>query len=193
MNLIDLVKQSRSYRRFDEAYTIEPETLYSLAETARFVPTTVNSQAIRFIFVTDKKLNEKVFGCLAWAGLLKGKGTPKPGERPSAYIVMLCDKTIGENKHFDDGIIAQTIMLAAAEKGLGGCILGSVDRKELSSLLSIDTDRYSIDLVLALGKPTENVILVDAEKEDSTAYYRDENGNHYVPKKKTDELVIETF
>ena len=44
--------------------------------------------------------------------------------------------------------------------GYGGCMLGNVERTRLAEHLGIDTAKYSIDLVLALGKPKEKVVVV---------------------------------
>ena len=115
---------------------------------------------------------------------------PEEGERPTAYVVILTDTTVAKNMKTDVGIVAQTMMLGAAEKGFGGCMIGSVNRENVAEILGIDTERYSIDLVLALGKPAETVKLVDLPENGATNYYRDENGVHYVPKRSVDELII---
>ena len=188
--LKDLVLRSRSYRRFWENEVISEDILKELVSLARIAPSTVNSQPLRFRIVNSKEENEKVFECLSWAGLLRDWDGPAKGERPSAYIVILCDLSVGKDKRYDDGICAQTIMLGATEKGYGGCIFGSVKREKLAEMLGIDTEKYSIDLVLALGKPKETVEIVDVTENGSTAYYRDENGIHYVPKHSVDELIV---
>lgn len=185
----ELVTKSRSYRRFYEE-EISYETLKELIEIARYVPSTVNSQPLKFRLINDKDGNAKVFSTLAWAGLLKEWNGPEEGERPSAYVIILGDLSVGKNKHLDVGITAQTIMLGAAEKGLGGCMFGSIQREKLASLFDIDTERYSVELVLALGKPKEEVRIVDLPENGSTAYYRDENGVHYVPKRSVEDLII---
>ncbi len=186
----ELVTKSRSYRRFYENESISYDTLKALVEIARYVPSTVNSQPLKFKLVNDKDGNSKVFSTLAWAGLLKDWNGPEEGERPSAYIVILGDLSVGKNKHLDVGITAQTIMLGAADMGLGGCMFGSIQREKLASLFDIDTEKYSIELVLALGKPKEEVRIVDLSENGSTAYYRDENGVHYVPKRSVEDLIV---
>lgn len=186
----DLVFKSRSYRRFYESETVSCDKLKEIVEIARYVPSTVNSQPLKFMLVNDEEGNEKVFSTLAWAGLLKEWPGPEKGERPSAYIVILGDLSVGKNKHLDVGITAQTMMLGAADMGLGGCMFGSIQREKLASLFDIDTEKFSIELVLALGKPKEDVRIVDLPENGSTAYYRDENGVHYVPKRSIDELIF---
>lgn len=100
-----------------------------------------------------------MFPCLRWAAALSDWDGPVEGERPSAYIVIACDLSLGKNKQWDDGIAAQTIMLSAVEKGYGGCMIGNVNRSQLAQVLNLDPESYSIDLVLALGKPREQVAI----------------------------------
>lgn len=186
----DIVLKTRSYRRFYEEFNVSTETLRELVDLARNTASTVNSQALKYKLVNSKEENEKVFRNLAWAGLLKDWPGPEEGERPSAYIIIMCDLALGCNKHFDDGIAAQTILLGATEKELGGCMFGSINRKNLADELSIDPEKFSIDLVIALGKPKETVKIVDLPESNSTAYFRDENGVHYVPKRSLDDIII---
>ncbi len=186
----DLVLKNRSYRRFDERFEISKNDLMNLVELARLTPSSVNWQPLRFALVYDKEINAKIFENLAWAGLLKEWKGPAEGERPTAYIIILCDNTVAKNMKTDVGIVAQTMMLGAAEKGLGGCMIGSVNRDNVYKILNIDKDRYSIDLVLALGKPAETVKIVDLPDDGCTNYYRDENDVHCVPKRKAEDLVI---
>lgn len=188
--LKELVIRNRSYRRFYEDTPVTEETLRELIDITRHTASTVNSQALKFRLITSDSEKNIVFDNLAWAGLLKDWDGPEKGERPSAYIIILCDLAIGTNKHFDDGIAAQTILLAAAEKELGGCMFGSINRKKLAEQLDIDLEKYSIDLVIALGKPKETVKIVEVPESGSTAYYRDEKGVHYVPKRSLDDLII---
>lgn len=186
----DIVEKNRSYRRFDEAEIIDYSVLKQLVELARLTPSSVNLQPLRFKLINDSENNAKVFETLSWAGLLKEWKGPEAGEKPSAYIIILCDTTVATNMKIDVGIAAQTIMLGAAEKGLGGCMLGSVKRELLAENLGIDLEHYAIELVLAIGKPAEKVKLVDIPESGATAYYRDENDVHCVPKRSINDLII---
>lgn len=188
--LKELVLKNRTYRRFYEEVAVSEETLKELVDLARTVPSTANSQALKFVLVTDGEDKRKVFGALGWAAALKDWDGPGEGERPAAYILILCDQGIAKNKPIDDGIVAQTIMLGACEKGLGGCIFGNIRRAELSEALGIDPERYSIDLVIAVGKPKETVVITEVGEDGSTAYYRDDNQVHYVPKRSLEELLV---
>ncbi len=115
-------------------------------------------------------------------------GRTAAGERPSAYIIILGDKTIAEGFGVDHGIAAQSIMLGATEAGLGGCMIASIRREQLRSELNIP-ERYEILLILALGKPVENVIIDDI-KDGDMKYWRDSEMNHHVPKRTLKDLII---
>jgi len=186
----ELVLNNRSYRRFYENEKIEYDILVDLIDCARNTAASVNFQVLKYKLINDGTNGKKVFDCLAWAGLLKEWKGPEEGERPSAYVIILSDKEISTAKPIDVGIAAQTILLAATEKGYGGCMFGSVKREKIAEEFGIDLERYSIELVIALGKPKETVKLVEIPESGSTAYYRDENGVHYVPKRSLEEIII---
>ena len=188
--LYDLLIKNRSYRRFDEIFEVTSDLLFELVELARITPSSVNWQPLRFALINDREINAAIFDNLAWAGLLKDWKGPEEGERPSAYVVILTDTTVAKNMKTDVGIVAQTIMLGAVEKGLGGCMIGSVNRENVYDILKVDRERYTIDLVLALGKPAETVKIVDLPDDGCTNYYRDDNGVHYVPKRSVDDLIV---
>lgn len=188
--LKDLVAKSRSYRRFYENESISMETLTELADLARLAPSAANAQALKFKLCSDPATNAKVFESLSWAGALPDWDGPEEGERPAAYIIILCDLALGKNKLYDDGITAQTMMLGAVEKGYGGCIFGNVRRSLLAESLQIDPSRYAIDLVLALGKPKEEVVVVPVKEDGDVRYYRDEKQVHYVPKRELAEILL---
>lgn len=185
-----LVLKNRSYRRFYEEESISMETLEKLASLGRIVPSSANSQAIKFMLIHTPDENAKVYKTLGWAGMLADWDGPVEGERPSAYIVLLGDLALGKNKLMDDGIIAQTILLGATSEGYGGCMLGNINRTELSKAFDIDLKKYSIDLVIALGKHKEEIILEEITPFHDNRYYRDEQGIHHVPKRHLEELII---
>jgi nitroreductase len=188
-NLHDLVLRNRSYRRFDESYPIQHETLMELIGLARCTPSAANRQPLKYILSAKQKVNERIFPCLAWAAYLKGWKGPAPGERPTAYIVILIDETITQDWWCDDGIAAQTILLGAVEKGLGGCMIGSINKERLQEELTIP-EHLKIRLVVALGKPAERVVLEDLEPGGDIRYWRDKEDVHHVPKRTLAELIV---
>jgi nitroreductase len=189
MDFKDLVMRNRSYRRFDASHKIERETLVELAALARCTASAANIQPIRYILSVEPEQNDKIFGCLAWAAYLKDWPGPEPSERPAAYMVLLIDQTLTKDWWCDDGIAAQTILLGAVEKGLGGCMLGAINRDKLRAELDIP-EQYKIRLVLALGKPAETAVIEEVQPGGSIRYWRDDQGVHHVPKRTIEELIL---
>jgi len=187
--LSSLLKQNRSYRRFDETVAIQRDTLEQLIEAARLSASAANMQPLKYILSHEPETNARIFPHLAWAGYLKDWPGPAEGERPTAYIIVLGDTAISKSFGCDHGIAAQSILLKATEQSLGGCMLGAIDRKALREDLDIP-DQYEILLVIALGKPAETVVIEDSRSRGDIKYWRDENGIHHVPKRPLDELII---
>lgn len=185
----ELVRRNRSYRRFYENRSVERETLQELINLARLSPSSANLQPLKYVISNTPERNSLVFPCLAWAAYLKDWPGPQEGERPSAYIIILGDTGIARNFGCDHGIAAQSILLGATEKGLNGCIVGSVQREKLKDSLRIP-ERYEILLVVALGVRKETVVIEEAKNEDMK-YWRDEKGTHHVPKRPLSEIIIE--
>lgn len=184
----DLITRNRSYRRFFQDEPIGRETLRGLIQLARLSASGGNLQPLKYFLSNRSEMNAGIFRCLSWAGYLQDWHGPEEGERPSAYIVILVDKSIKEQVKHDQGIAAQSILLGAVEQGLGGCLIGSVNRTELQKTLQLPGN-LDISLVVALGKPKEQVVIHSAENED-IRYWRDENGVHHVPKRSLDDLII---
>lgn len=187
--LRDLVLQNRSYRRFDQSVEISTETLKELVDLARNSASATNRQALKYILSNTPEKNAKIFPTVGWAGRLRDWPGPAEGERPSAYIVILLDKDIAADPGCDHGIAAQSILLGATEKGLGGCMLGSANKPNLQKTLDIP-DKYEIALVVALGKPAEKVVLETMNEGDDFGYWRDTESVHHVPKRKLDDIII---
>lgn len=185
----EIVIRNRSYRRFDESYVITRETLVELIGIARCTASAANLQPLKYVLSWDKGTNDLIFPCLTWAGYLRDWNGPAPGERPSAYIVILHDEKITSKVGCDHGIVAQTILLGAVASGLGGCIIGTIKKEPL--VKEFDIPEYlKILLVIALGKPSEKVVLEDTKPGGDIKYWRDEEDVHHVPKRTLAELII---
>ena len=186
--LKDLIRKSRSYRRFYQDHKVSEADLKDLIDLARLSPSARNAQPLKYFLSYDEDTNAKIFPTLAWAGYLTDWPGPEEGERPSAYIVILLDTEITDDQFCDDGIAIQSILLGAAEKGLGGCTIAAIDREQLTKELNIPS-RFKVLYVLAIGKPKETVVIEEMQNGDFK-YRRDNNGIHHVPKRTLKELII---
>jgi len=190
MSIKKLVLKNRSYRRFYNNHKISEKTLIDLISLARLTPSARNLQPLKYFISFEPEVNEKIFNTLSWAGYLKQGGIEiVPKERPSAYIIVLNDKTNADNSSVDAGIAAQTILLGAGEKGLGGCIVATVKKEILKELIP-ENEKYEIMFVIALGKPKEKVI-IEGVKNNDIKYWRD-GFTHHVPKRSINEILIKS-
>jgi len=187
--LKDLVLRSRSYRRFDQSVRIQPSTLRELVDLTRLTPSGGNKQPIKYMLISTDEVCTQVFPQLRWAAYLKDWDGPKEGERPAAYVIVLGDTTITTNFGVDPGIVMQTLLLGAVEKGYGGCMLANILRDELRLQLEIPP-QFEILYVVALGKPVEKVVVEAVASDGDIKYWRDDQQTHHLPKRSLSELVF---
>lgn len=191
MEYLDLVRKNRSYRGFDSTFTVSRKTLESLVEFARLAPSSVNLQPLKYFLSYTNATNALIQPLTAWARRLQPLQLPKPGQYPTAFIVILQDLNISENiDRFakDVGIVAQTMLLGATSMGLGGCMIGNFSPEKVREALSLAPHLQPV-LILALGKPVETIVL-DEAKDGEIAYWREEDGTHHVPKRPLEELIV---
>ncbi|MGD8741073.1 MAG: nitroreductase family protein [Desulfobacterales bacterium] len=185
----DLVKANRSCRRFYEDHEVDLKTLEELVDLARLSASGANLQPLKYILACEPQMNAEIFPCLGWAAYLKEWPGPEPGERPAAYIVILGDTAISKEFGVDHGIAGQSLLLGAREKGLAGCMLGTINRKDLREILNIES-HLKILLVLAIGKPKEEVVIETVGPDGNIRYWRDEAAVHHVPKRSLQEIIV---
>lgn len=190
MDFRELVRKTRSYRRFDEKKKVSLDEMKDIVASAALAPSAANLQPLVYRIVTDKDVCKKIFPTLHWASALYDWEGPAPGERPTAYIIVAQNMNISKRIWLDPGIAAVSAMYAAVDKGLGGCIIASIDKVRLSSVLKLPA-RYSIQLVLAIGVPIEEVSIETMKNStESITYYRTEEGVHHVPKRALKDILI---
>jgi len=188
--IADLIRTNRSYRRFDQSQPVSMETLRELVNLARLSPSARNAQPLKYILSCDPEKNRIIFQHLAWAAYLTDWPGPVEGEQPAAYIVFLLDTQISPSANCDHGIAVQSILLGAAEQGLGGCIVASIQKAKLAEALSVP-GQYEILFVVGLGVPRETVVIEPLGADGNFKYWRDEQGVHHVPKRSLDDLILD--
>lgn len=190
--LKDLLKKNRSYRGYDESRKISREELEELVEYTRLCPATANIQPLKYYLAWEPESLAKIQELTKWAGALPHLNLPREGMRPTGFIIICQDTRISNNATSflkDVGIVAQTMLLGAAEKGLGGCMIGSFNKEAMMEQLGL-ADYLMLHLVVALGAPEEEIVLEDAPEGKEVKYYRDENDVHHVPKRTLKELIL---
>ncbi len=190
--LKDIVMKSRSYRGYDHSVKVSKEELEKLVELTRYCPSTMNCQALKFHISYEEEEVAEVQKLTKWAAALRELALPFPGSEPTAFITVCVDTSIKNvpGLQRDVGICAQTMLLQAVEDGLGGIIIANVKKDELKKLLCLP-EELEISVVLAIGKPDEEITIVDMDEGDSFSYYRDETKrHHFVPKRRLGEILV---
>lgn len=190
MNLEKLLEWRRSYRKFDEERELSKEDIDGILSSIKFASCANNRQFLRFISVESKDKVLEIFDNTRWAASLPNDaGRPKEGERPVYFIAILSDK---EKKlkfdGVDQGLVISNLTLAAAERGIGSCIIGSVLDDKMREILSYD-ERYTCSLVVAFGYPKLESSIKEIDIEEDQSYYLDDKKNYVVPKYKLDDIV----
>ena len=186
-SLDQLLKKNRSYRGYDPAYKVSESVLEKIVTVNPLLPSAKNQQALRFKLVTEGNGDDKVLENIKLGGMLPELHLPFAGTEPRAFII-ICS-TVPESKmlHVDVGIAAQSMLLKTVELGYNGLIIGAFNSKKIEESFALP---YPPVLILAIGKGNENIVLKEISENESHAYYRDENGTHYVPKVRWEELII---
>ena len=189
MSVYKTAIERRTIRRYKQYKKIDKQLILKFINSARYAPAATNLQPVRYMISDKENINEEIFKCVRWANYIYPSGTPKEGEKPSAYIIILLDNNIKKTgyEYVDIGLSTQNILLTAWEDGIGGCLLGAINRKKIRAILKIP-ERYEIALAISLGYIDE--FPVAEEENGSIKYYKDKENVLHVPKRKLDDIVI---
>ena len=190
--ILELAMKNRSYRGYDESYRFTKEELMELVNVTRFAASSVNRQPFAYYIAWEKDEVDKIQKLTKWARGLPQMTLPHPGMCPTGWVIVLHNTDWAPNvERFrqDRGIVAQTLLLAAAEKGLGGCMIGNYVPDEVKAALDLPDNMVPV-LIIALGKPAEKIVITEVGEDGDVNYYRDENDVHYVPKRKLEDIVL---
>ena len=184
VSLQSLLMKNRSTRGFDASFKVRHDQLVSLVEAARLAPSAMNQQVLRYRLVTEEEAHLLLPHIRMGAALPELK-LPLEGTEPNAFVVICSDK---ESRwvDMDLGIATQTMLLRAVEMGLNGICIAAFDHEAVSKALNLTV---APQLILAIGRSAERIEVVDIAEGESTTYYR-KNGTHFVPKLRTEELIL---
>ena len=132
-HFLELAEKRQSDRSYDTR-PVEKEKLERVLEAARLSPSACNGQPWKIIVVDEPELKSKV----ADATSSKILGFNHFTKQAPVHLVIVEENTnlsskfggLVKHKHFphiDLGILASHITLAAADEGLGTCIIGWLD------------------------------------------------------------------
>ena len=149
-SFLELVKARQSDRAYLDK-PVEIEKLERILEAARLAPSACNAQPWKIIVVTDTGKRHEVAGAASGKMLSMNHFS----KQAPVQLVLIEENanftsTVGgwaTNKHYphiDLGIIASYICLAAADEGLGTCMLGWCNEKKVRKSLDIPKSKRVI-------------------------------------------------
>lgn len=184
--LYRLLLKNRSHRGYDAHFEVRADQLRKIIEVNTCIPSACNRQVLRFRPVLAGEA-AAVLPHIRLGGAQPELHLPLPGTEPNAFIIVC--STVAEDRYVDIdlGISVQSMLLRAVEMGLNGICIGAFDKSKIIEAFDLKAEPL---LILAIGKGIERIELTEIGARDSRAYYR-ENGVHYVPKLRIEELIIE--
>lgn len=184
VSLVSLLAKNRSTRGFDSSFKVRHDQLQSLVEAARLSPSAMNQQVLRYRLVTEEEAH-LVLPHIRLGAALPEQNLPLAGTEPNAFVVICTDKE-GRFVDMDMGIATQSILLRAVEMGLNGVCIAAFDKERVREALQLP---LTPQLILAIGRSAEHIEVVEIAEGENQRYYR-QNGTHFVPKIKIEDLII---
>ena len=186
MEFDEVISKRRSIRRFKQT-PVEDEKLSQMLEAARFAPSGGNTQKLRYYVIRDKNAAEEVFMHTKWAAHVAPRRNPVWGlNAPPVFIAV--SAPLDTIPFADAGASIQSMMLKAADIGLGTCWIGSFDHEKTAKALNVAPDEKILFLV-AVGYPDEFPVSEDIPANCPTKYYLDREDVLHVPKFTVDAIV----
>jgi nitroreductase len=154
--MLELILRRQSDRKYIDK-PLEPEKLERIIEAGRMAPSACNAQPWKFVVVTDPAL----IGKLAEAASSKLTEINNFVRQAPVLIVIVREKPNFSSKlggtikakdysHIDIGIASASICLQATAEGVGSCIIGWFDEKQVRKILGIPALKR-VELIITLG------------------------------------------
>lgn len=183
--LAQLLLRNRSHRGYDTQFAVRADQLRRIIAVNTRIPSAQNRQVLRFrpVLADEAPL---VLPHIRLGAALPELHLPLPGTEPRAFIVVC--STVPEDRwvDIDLGISVQSMLLQAAEIGLNGLCIGAFDAQRIREAFALPLDPL---LLLAIGRGTDRIELVEIGEHESHAYYR-RGDTHYVPKVRLEDLLL---
>jgi nitroreductase len=147
--VLRVLRQTRQVREFTRD-PVAPATLDAIADVARWTGSSSNTQPWRFIVITDPA----TLRALHDAGLPQTRGLATA--TAALAIVLPADPDRAVHDAYDDGRVAERILIAARMLDLGAGIswIREAVRTAVASILGLPEDRM-VRTIVQLGHPTD--------------------------------------
>lgn len=148
METWDAIRSRRNVRVYEDR-PVGAVDLERILEAARRTPSSSNRQRWDFVVVTDRQSLKRLAGVWRGAGHVAGSGATIALIAPMAD-----DPHVRESIHYDLGQATMSIMLAAADAGIGSGHAAVENQSLAREILGFPEDRFCAWLI-ALGYPAD--------------------------------------
>jgi len=154
--MLEIIIRRQSDRKYSDK-PIVADKLERITEAGRMSPSACNAQPWKFVVVTDPSCRQKI----SEAATERLTGMNNFVSQAPVLIVIVREKPNLSSKiggtiknrdysHIDIGIASANICLQAAAEGIGSCIIGWFDEKQVRSILGIPPSKR-VELIITLG------------------------------------------
>jgi nitroreductase len=148
METWDAIRVRRNTRHYTDR-PIDATDLDRIVEAGRRSPSSMNEQPWDFIVVTERERLQRMADLWRYGAHLAGAAAAVALLTPGSN-----DPDARETFAFDLGQAAMSMMLVAADLGIGSCHSGVGEQAEARTMLGFPEDRECV-ILLSLGYPTE--------------------------------------
>jgi nitroreductase len=148
METWDAIRARRNVRAYDER-PIPAEDLDRILESARRSPSSTNQQAWEFVAVTERERLRELAKVWRWAAHVGTSAATIALVMPASD-----DPDARETFQYDLGQATMSIMLSAADLGIGSCHASVGDQALARRVLGLPEDR-ECPLLVSLGYPAD--------------------------------------
>jgi nitroreductase len=148
MDAWDVIRGRRNVREYEDRPIAEPD-LERILEAARRTPSSMNQQAWDFVVVTERERLRELAGVWRYA-----EHVARSAATIAIVVPASVDADTRETYQYDAGQATMSIMLAAADLGIGSGHASVGDQDLARRLLDLPDDRECAWLV-ALGHPAD--------------------------------------
>jgi nitroreductase len=146
METWDAVRARRNVREYEDR-PIDPSDLDRILEAGRRSPSSMNEQPWDFVVVTERATLERMAGLWQWGAHIAGAAAAIALLSPASQ-----DADARETFAFDLGQAAMSMMLVAADHGIGSCHSSVGEQADARAVLGFSDDREAV-ILLSLGYP----------------------------------------
>jgi nitroreductase len=157
METWDAIRSRRNTREYQDR-PIDGADLDRILEAGRRSPSSMNEQPWDFIAVTDRATLERMADLWRWGTHIRGAAAAIALLSPASE-----DPDARETFAFDLGQASMSMMLAAADLGIGSCHSSVGEQAEARGVLGFPGDREAV-ILLSLGYPVRPLSPVEHPK-----------------------------